>query len=150
VVVEGRPVGWFGQVHPELAERYDLPAATYLFQLEVPQLLSAATRRNRWQPAFAAFPTVPASERDLALVVPSSTASGDLLQAIRKAGKPLLEQAELVDRYEGEQVASGSCSQAFRLRYRDAKRTLTDAEVDGAHQAIRAALEKQFGAQLRA
>jgi phenylalanyl-tRNA synthetase beta chain len=150
VVVEGRPAGWFGQVHPELAERYDLPAATYLFQLEVPQLLSAATRRNRWQPAFAAFPTVPAAERDLALVVPSTTASGDLLQAIRKAGKPLLEQAELVDRYEGEQVAAGSCSQAFRLRYRDAKRTLTDAEVDGAHQAIRAALEKQFGAQLRA
>jgi phenylalanyl-tRNA synthetase beta chain len=150
VVVEGRPAGWFGQVHPELAERYDLPAATYLFQLEVPQLLSAATRRNRWQPAYAAFPTVPASERDLALVVPNTTASGELLQAIRKAGKPLLEQAELVDRYEGEQVGAGRCSQAFRLRYRDAKRTLTDAEVDGAHQAIRAALEKQFGAQLRA
>ena len=150
VVVEGRPAGWFGQVHPEVAERYDLPAATYLFQLEVPQLLGAATRRNRWQPAFAAFATVPASERDLALVVPSSTASSQLLQAIRKAGKPLLEQAELVDRYEGEQVAAGSCSQAFRLRYRDPKRTLTDADVDGAHAKIRAALEKQFGAQLRA
>ena len=150
VVVEGRPAGWFGQVHPELAERYDLPAATYLFQLDVPQLLGAATRRNRWQPAFAPFATVPASERDLALVVPSTTASGQLLQAIRKAGKPLLEQAELVDRYEGEQVAAGSCSQAFRLRYRDPKRTLTDAEVDGAHDKIRAALEKQFGAQLRA
>ena len=150
VVVEGRPAGWFGQVHPEVAERYDLPAATYLFMLEVPQLLGAATRRNRWQPAFAAFATVPASERDLALVVPSSTASSQLLQAIRKAGKPLLEQAELVDRYEGEQVAAGSCSQAFRLRYRDPKRTLTDADVDGAHAKIRAALEKQFGAQLRA
>ena len=149
LAVEGRPGGWFGQVHPELAERYDLPATTYLFQLDVPQLLSAATRRNRWQPAFAAYATVPASERDLALVVPTSTASGQLLQAIRKAGKPLLEQAELVDRYEGEQVGAGSCSQAFRLRYRDPKRTLTDAEVDGAHEKIRAALEKQFGAQLR-
>ena len=149
LAVEGRPGGWFGQVHPELAERYDLPAATYLFQLEMAQLLSAATRRNRWQPAFAAFATVPASERDLALVVPATTASGQLLQAIRKAGKPLLEQAELVDRYEGEQVAAGSCSQAFRLRYRDPKRTLTDTEVDGAHEKIRAALEKQFGAQLR-
>ena len=149
VVVEGRPAGWFGQVHPELADRFDLPAGSYLFQLEVSQLLSAATRRNRWQPAFAAFATVPASERDLALVVPSNTASGALLQAIRKAGKPLLEQAELVDRYEGEQVAAGHCSQAFRLRYRDPKRTLTDAEVDGAHATIRAALEKQFGAQLR-
>jgi len=150
VVVEGRPAGWFGQVHPELAERYDLPAATYLFQLDLPPLLSAATRRNRWQPAFAGFATVPASERDLALLVPASTASSQLLQAIRKAGKPLLEQAELVDRYEGEQVGAGRCSQAFRLRYRDPKRTLTDAEVDQAHQTIRAALEKQFGAELRA
>jgi phenylalanyl-tRNA synthetase beta chain len=150
VVVEGRPAGWFGQVHPELAERYDLPTATYLFQLEMPQLLSAATRRNRWQPSFSAFATVPASERDLALVVPADTASAALLQAIRKAGKPLLEQAELVDRYQGEQVAAGRCSQAFRLRYRDPKRTLTDAEVDQAHQRIRVALEKQFGAALRA
>ena len=150
VVVEGRPAGWFGQVHPELAERFDLPAATYLFQLDLPPLLSAATRRNRWQPAFAAFATVPASERDLALLVPATTASSQLLQAIRKAGKPLLEQAELVDRYDGEQVGAGRCSQAFRLRYRDPKRTLTDAEVDQAHQTIRAALEKQFGAELRA
>ena len=150
VVVEGRPNGWFGQVHPELAERYDLPAATYLFQLDVAQLLSAATRRNRWQPAFAPFATVPASERDLALVVPTSTASSQLLQAIRKAGKPLLEQAELVDRYQGEQLAAGNCSQAFRLRYRDSKRTLTDAEVDAAHAKIQSALEQQFGAQLRA
>jgi phenylalanyl-tRNA synthetase beta chain len=150
VVVEGRPAGWFGQVHPELAERFDLPSTTYLFQLELPQLLSAATRRNRWQPAFAAYATVPASERDLALVVPAETSSAALLQAIRKAGKPLLEQAELVDRYAGEQVAAGRCSQAFRLRYRDSKRTLTDAEVDQTHQTIRAALEKQFGAELRA
>ena len=150
VVVEGRPTGWFGQVHPELAERYDLPAATYLFQLELTPVISAATRRNRWQPTFTPFATVPASERDLALVVPAETASAQLLQAIRKAGKPLLEQAELVDRYAGEQVTAGHCSQAFRLRYRDAKRTLTDAEVDQAHATIRAALEKQFGAQLRA
>ena len=149
VVVEGRVAGWFGQLHPEVAERFDLPPASYGFQLEVPALLTAATRRNRWQPAYAPFATVPASERDLALVVPSATASSQLLQAIRKAGKPLLEQAELVDRYEGEQLAPGCCSQAFRLRYRDPKRTLTDAEVDAAHAAIRVALEQQFGATQR-
>ena len=52
--------------------------------------------------------------------------------------------------HQGEQLAAGSCSQAFRLRYRDPKRTLKDSEVDEAHAKIRAALEKQFGAQLRA
>jgi len=150
IVVEGRPAGWFGQLHPELCERFDLPEASYGFQLMLASVLTAATRSNRWQPAFTPYATVPASERDLAVVVPDSTASSQLLQAIRKAGKPLLEQAVVVDRYTGEQVATGHCSQAFRLRYRDPKRTLTDAEVDAAHQAIRGALERQFGAALRA
>ena len=149
LVVEGRPVGWFGQLHPAQAELLDLPEATHLFQLPLAALLSAATRRNRWQPAFAPFATVPASERDLALVVPADTSAAALLGAIRKAGRPLLEQAELLDRYEGSQVGEGRCSQAFRLRYRDAARTLTDDEVEAAHGRVRAALEKQFKAELR-
>jgi phenylalanyl-tRNA synthetase beta chain len=149
LIVEGRPQGWFGQLHPEQAERLDLPVTSVIFELELDALLTAATRRNRWQPAFAPFATVPASERDLAVVVGASTTSAELLQVIRKAGKPLLEYAELVDRYEGGQLATGQCSQAFRLRYRDASRTLTDEEVEAAHASIRAALEKQLGAQLR-
>jgi phenylalanyl-tRNA synthetase beta chain len=149
LVLEGRPVGWFGQLHPARSEAWDLPAATYAFQLDLRALLTAATRRNRWLPAFRPFATVPCSERDLALVVPESTSAAALLAAIRKAGRPLLEQAELVDRYSGSQVEAGSCSQAFRLRYRDERRTLTDEEVETAHNRVRASLEKQFGARLR-
>ena len=149
LALEGRPAGWFGQLHPARAEALELPEATYLFQLPVEPLLTAASRRTRWQPSFASFPTVPASERDLAVLVPDRISAAALLSAIRKAGKPLLEQAELVDRYSGEQVPAGYCSQAFRLRYRDSSRTLTDAEVETAHDAVRQALEGQFKAQLR-
>jgi phenylalanyl-tRNA synthetase beta chain len=149
LVLEGRPAGWFGQLHPARAESLDLPDATYLFALSLAPLLNAATRSNRWQPAFAPFPTVPASERDLALVVPNDTTAAALLGAIRKAGRPLLERADLVDRYEGAQLGEGQCSQAFRLRYRDSRRTLTDAEVEQAHARVRAAVAKQFGAVLR-
>ncbi|MFM7360551.1 MAG: phenylalanine--tRNA ligase subunit beta [Cyanobium sp.] len=149
LVLEGRPAGWFGQLHPQRAEALDLPEATYVFELAMEPLLSAATRGNRWQVAFRPFATVPASERDLALVVANDTSSASLLAAIRKAGRPLLEQAELVDRYEGEQLEAGRCSQAFRLRYRDSQRTLTDEEVEQVHARVRAALEKQFGALLR-
>jgi phenylalanyl-tRNA synthetase beta chain len=149
LVIEGRPAGWFGQLHPARAEALDLPEATYLFQLALQPILVAATRRQRWQPTFAPFPTVPASERDLALVVPRTVTAAALLAAIRKAGKPLLESAELLDRYQGEQVDPESVSQAFRLRYREARRTLTESEVEQAHAAIRTALERQFAARLR-
>ena len=74
--------------------------------------------------------------------------ASDLIQAIRKAGKPLLEQVELIDRFEADQLGVGKASQAFRLRYRG-KSTLKDEEVQPVHEKIRQALEKQFGAELR-
>jgi phenylalanyl-tRNA synthetase beta chain len=148
-VIEGRPAGWFGQLHPGRAEALELPDATYLFTIELQPLLTAAARPARLLPAFRPYPTVPASERDLALVVERRVLAQDLLAAIRKAGKPLLEAADLVDRYEGVQVGEGRCSQAFRLRYRDPSRTLTDVEVEAAHDKVRRALENQFGAELR-
>jgi phenylalanyl-tRNA synthetase beta chain len=46
-------------------------------------------------------------------------------------------------------LGEGVCSQAFRLRYRDPKRTLTDAEVEAAHEKVRAALAKQPAVELR-
>jgi len=149
LVIEGRPAGWFGQLHPETAEALDLPEASYAFELDLMAVLTAATRQNRWQPLFRSYPTVPASERDLAIVVPQTVTSSQLLQAMRKAGKPLLEHVELIDRYEGEQVTAGCCSQAFRLRYRDPARTLTDEDVEQAHAKVRASLERQFQAQQR-
>jgi phenylalanyl-tRNA synthetase beta chain len=149
LVLEGKPRGWFGQLHPALADTLSLPEATHLFQLAMAPLRQAATRPGRWQPQFQPFPTVPASERDLALVVARDTPAAALLAAMRKAGKPLLEHVELVDRYEGEPIPGDRCSQAFRLRYRDPRRTLTDADVEATHEKVRQVLRRQFAAELR-
>ena len=149
LVIEGRSAGWFGQLHPSQAAAQDLPEATYLFTLEMAAIEAAATRSNRWQPALKPYATVPASMRDVAVVVPELTPSAELLGLMRKAGRPLLEQVELIDRYSGNQLESGFSSQTYRLRYRDPKRTLTDAEVDQAHGKVRAALEKHPQLQLR-
>ena len=149
LVLEGRPLGCFGQLHPALVESLDLPAATYLFELDLGRLLDAATRSNRWTPSYKTFPTVPASERDLAVVVSNKCLSADLIQTIRKAGKPLLEHVELIDRFEGNQLGNNRVSQAFRLRYRGKNETLTDEKIQPAHEKVRQALVKQFKAELR-
>ena len=148
LVLEGRPLGCFGQLHPAIAQELALPESTFLFELDLERLLDAATRTNRWQPGFKPFPTVPSSERDLAVVVDRSCPSADLIQTIRKAGKPLLEHVELIDRFEGDQLGEHKASQAFRLRYRG-KATLKEDDVAPVHDKVRAALEKQFKAELR-
>ncbi len=149
VVVEGRSVGCFGQLHPNLCDHYELPDCTYLFDLELQRLLEAVTRRNRWVPTFKAFSTLPAMERDVAMIVAKTLPSADLMQAIRKAGKPLLETVELIDRFEGGQLPADQCSQAFRLRYRAKDSTLTEDQLQPAHEKVRKALVKQFKVELR-
>jgi phenylalanyl-tRNA synthetase beta chain len=147
--IEGRSAGWFGQLHPQRASELDLPELTYLFELDLAAVLRAATRLARWRPPFKPFATVPASERDVAVLVPQTVMSAELLALMRKAGRPLLEHVELIDTYRSDQLGEGVCSQAFRLRYRDPQRTLTDADVDQAHERVRTALAAQAGIQLR-
>ena len=78
-----------------------------------------------------------------------AVAASDLMQSIRKAGKPLLEAVTLIDRFEGEQLGENKASQAFRLRYRHKSETLTDEQVQPLHDKVRQALAKQHGAELR-
>ena len=92
---------------------------------------------------YAALPTQPGSERDLALLVPVAVRAAELEAAIRGAAGELLEAVFPFDLYEGKGVPEGVRSLAWRLRFRAADRTLTDAEVDLAINRVLAALEEQ-------
>ena len=149
LVLEGKVIGVFGEVHPRLAETHDLPAGTLIFDLNLQPVLTAASRSNRYCPPFKAFATVPASERDLAFVVDENQDVASVLQAIRKAGGQLLEKVDLLDRYSGTPIPQGSCSLAVRLRFRDPKATLREEQVDPLLNKVRQSLEKSFNAELR-
>ncbi|HEV2145836.1 MAG TPA: hypothetical protein VGR37_00310, partial [Longimicrobiaceae bacterium] len=98
---------------------------------------------------YRALPEQPASERDLALLVPRATAAAEVEAAIRGAAGPLLEAVGPFDLYEGKGIPEGTRSIAFRLRFRAPDRTLTDAEVDGAVASVLAALEERLGVRRR-
>ncbi len=149
LILEGKPVGKFGQIHPELCEKYDLPNETYLFEFNYKQIRDSATRSNKLKPNFKKFPTVPFVERDISIIVDRSITSSQIISNIRKSGKPMLENVELIDRYEGATLAENKCSQTFRLRYRDKIETLTEKIIEPIHNKIRNSLIKQLKAELR-
>jgi len=94
------------------------------------------------------LPRYPAVARDIALVVPESQPLGPMLQAIREAAGPLLEEASLFDVYRGQGVTGKSA--AFSLVFRAPDRTLQDAEVAARMEDVLAACKARFGAALRA
>ncbi len=88
--------------------------------------------------------------RDLALVIDENTPYGAVEDAIRAAGKALVESVSLVDLYRGPQVGQGKKSFTVRLVLRSVDGTLTDADVDRALKRIEGRLLHQLGATLRA
>jgi len=55
----------------------------------------------------------------------------------------------LIDRYEGSSIPEDSVSQAFRIKYRDPKKTLVEEDINPIHEKIRTALKEKINADLR-
>ncbi|MBV9543119.1 MAG: phenylalanine--tRNA ligase subunit beta, partial [Chloroflexi bacterium] len=91
----------------------------------------------------------PPSDRDIAIVVDEDTSHADVEEAIRAAGRPLLERVELFDVYRGEPIPAGRKSLAFSLRYRAPDRTLDDEEVSSVHNRVERALVDKFRGEVR-
>ncbi|NEQ97337.1 MAG: phenylalanine--tRNA ligase subunit beta [Cyanothece sp. SIO2G6] len=146
---EGKAIGVFGQLHPQVRQDLDLPDEVYVFELQLAALLTPMGRPNQQTPLFKAYSTFPASDRDIAFYAPVDVPVADLEKVVMKAGKSLLESVELFDEFQGESVSEGQRSLAFRLVYRAGDRTLTDEDVDPVHNKVRDALVKSFKVELR-
>jgi phenylalanyl-tRNA synthetase beta chain len=106
---------------------------------------SPAPRTARYRP----LPTTPASEFDLALLLPDGVRAADVERVIRDAAGELLEKLVAFDLYEGTGVDAGHRSVAWRLTLRHPERTLRDKEIDGRRSKILSALEQQLHVRQR-
>jgi phenylalanyl-tRNA synthetase beta chain len=144
VVMEGRQLGYLGELHPTVSASLKVEGRLVAFEIDVEPVL-ASSHIPRAQP----LPRFPAVEHDLAVVVEEHVAASSLLTAIEESAGDLLEMARAFDEYHGAQVPEGHKSIAFALTFRSPERTLTDAEVDKVMKDIRLALEKRHHVKFR-
>jgi phenylalanyl-tRNA synthetase beta chain len=144
ITIGGVSAGWLGEVHPLVCRTWDLEAAT-AFELDAAPLIAAATLGEERYEDVTTFPAV---YQDLAVVVPAAVPAGEVRAAILAGGGELLAAAEVFDLYEGEQVGAERKSLALSLEFRAPDRTLTDEEVTGLREKIKAKLG-EIGGSLR-
>jgi len=139
------PLGEMGQLSPALAKKYDLRDAVFLAELNLDQLLA---RRNPAK-SFKPLPQFPAIRRDVAMLVPEATTHDAVLQTVKKTKPANLEAVELFDVFRGKNVPEGQKSVAYAFTFRSPEKTLTDAEVNAAHEKIVEALKQNLAATVR-
>jgi phenylalanyl-tRNA synthetase beta chain len=90
--------------------------------------------------------------RDLAVVLPRSVPQAKVEEVIRAAKAPNLESVRLFDLFldpKGEKIAADRKSLAYALTYRAADRTLTEREVNEAHELVRKKLVADLACAFR-
>ncbi len=146
VLVNDQPLGWMGELHPQVRERFELPAGALLAaDFDLNTLLHAIPDRHEVAPV-PAFPPV---LEDLAVIVDESVPAAAVAGVIRSAGGKAVTEVRLFDVYRGQQVGEGKKSLAYSLTYQAEDRTLTDDEAAKIRQRIMRKLEQELNARIR-
>ena len=149
VELDGDAIGFIGELHPRWQQKYDLPLAPVMFEVD------ASALQQRELPKYQEISKFPAVTRDLALVVAQSANVQDLLDAFaaEQGSNPacaIVQAIVLFDEYRGKGLESGEKSLAFRCTLQDTQSTLQDDAVDAAITALVTAANNKNGAKLRA
>ena len=147
VEIDGRTVGYVGEMHPRWRQAYDLPSAPMLFELD------EAALAERDLPAFQPLPRQQSNWRDIAVIADERVTHDALMQVIMGVPGGLVRSARLFDIYRPAQpvadIGPGERSLAVRLEIRDDHATLTDERIDDVVAEVLSALGARLGLRLR-
>ncbi len=150
VLVDGRAIGFVGELHPQWRQAYGLHVAPVLFELDLEAVL------QRPVPVFAPVARQQPVQRDIAIVVAEQVGHAALIDSIRAVDTAgVLRDAVLFDIYrpkpglESAGMQAGEKSLAVRLTLNGGEATLTDAQIDATVAAVVAALQQRLGARQR-
>ena len=142
---DGRELGIFGEVHPNVRANYGISDPLCAAELDFDALFDCRGE----DPQYAPLPRFPAVLRDLAVVCDEEITVYRLEKCIREAGGDLLKAVTFFDVYRGLPIPPGKKSVAFSLSFRGEDRSLKDGDIEPHMAAILEALETGLGAKLR-
>ncbi|WP_213761697.1 phenylalanine--tRNA ligase subunit beta [Caballeronia sp. dw_19] len=152
IEIDGRAVGWIGDLHPRWMQKYDLPHAPVLFEIEADALIQRAL------PVPSDVSKFPPVRRDIAIVVDQKVEVQALIDELESArSEPACKhvtRVALFDEFRPKSSTSGGLdahekSLAFRVTLQDTGGTLQDETVETAIKTLVERLARVHGARLR-
>ena len=144
-IVNGKVVISFGEISSDLTKGLRLKYPIYIALVELDKILNISKAHVSYKPV----PQFPSTTRDVAVVVDESLENSLIVDCIKKTKCKILEKIEILDIYRDDSIGGDKKSIAYTLTFRNPSKTLTDKEVNKAHEMIRAKLLKELPLTLR-
>ncbi len=146
ILVNGNQIGYLGELHPQVKERYDfLSARVMAAEIDLDALVALTPLWFESSPV----PLFPPVLEDIAVIVDADIAAERVETLIRQTGGKLLTAVHLFDVYSGDQVGKGKKSLAYSMIYQSQDHTMTATESTALRNKIVRRLEREVGAELR-
>ncbi len=138
-------IGYVGQIHPLVAQNYDIDAEVYCAEINLEKLFDQQLPEATYVP----LPKYPSVNRDISVICDESVTVAQIDDVITSVAGKLLRGVKLFDIYRGTGIPDGKKSMAFSLELRADDRTLTDTDCEQVMQKVLAALQEKLNATLR-
>ena len=137
------PVGWIGELHPNLVRSLDFTYAPVLFELDVEAALAVQ------RASYHEISRLPQIRRDLAIDIDEAITLSTLAERVTLAASSLLQDLRVFDVYRGPGLEPGRKSVALGLIFQDISRTLTNEDVDRLMASVVTDLRENLNARIR-
>ncbi|MFC1514183.1 phenylalanine--tRNA ligase subunit beta [candidate division KSB1 bacterium] len=107
-----------------LVSDFDKPV--FVFELDAEKIIEF-TQKDVYYKPYSKFP---AAKRDLAFVIPLEIPVKEILDTVKKAGKPILQSVSVEDVYTGKPLAENNRSVRISLKFFSYTSSLLDEEVE--------------------
>lgn len=128
----GLEIGAFGEVHPAIVKRLDVPQRILFAEINLHDLYRIREPAKK----VSDLPLFPSSERDWTVTLHAGSSIQRIFDAIRSIATELLEDVSLIDLYQSDKLGKEIRNATFRFIYRDKEKTIAQAAVDAEHAKI--------------
>ena len=137
-----KTIGYFGQIHPILKDKLKLNQESFIFKLDLDEVISTIKEKT---PRYKKLPQFPEVKRDLAFIINQNVTFDDIQRTIKGAVQQnIFKGSEVFDVYQGEHIQDGYKSVAFRIKMQDENATLTDEIIEKQMNSVRDKLKKTY------
>lgn len=153
LIIGNQSVAMFGEVAPKLTKGMRLNAPLFVALIKLDKFCKQQQDENAdgsKQVKLKPIPPYPSTTRDVAFIADSGLENAEIVETIAQAKVKNLEKIELFDIFEDEKaIGKNKKSMAYSLTFRNSERTLTDKEVNKAHEKLRNFLASKLSVELR-
>lgn len=141
IIFRGKSIGYLGEIHPNIAKRFDISQRVWFFEIDAEMLAQGAYSKVKAK-EISQFQE---NSFDISVEIDKQIPGKEIEQAIASVNTSLIQKVELIDIYENEEKLAGKRSITWRVYIQSLEGTLGDDVKTKLLWDTIAKIEKKWG-----